>query len=108
MSLETRMAGLKFKNPVMAGCAGITERARIAEKWLKAGAGGILGKSITTDAKLRGYIRPTFYPLNRHGLKGAMTEGEFLSTIPPDKWAREEAPGLLKFVVNIMRGSSKV
>jgi len=92
MSLETKMSGLIFKNPVMAGCAGITERAKTTEKWLKAGAGGVLAKSITTDAKLRGYIRPTFYPLNRHGLKGAMTEGEFLSTIPPHVWAKEEAP----------------
>jgi dihydroorotate dehydrogenase subfamily 1 len=86
------MIGLTFKNPLMAGCAGITERAKVAEKWLKAGAGGILAKSITTDPKLRTYIRPTFYPLNRHGLRGAMTEGELLSTIPPDVWAKEEAP----------------
>ena len=92
MSLETKMIGLTFKNPLLAGCAGITEWAKVTEKWLKAGAGGILSKSITTDSKLQSYIRPTFYPLNRHGLRGAMTESELLSTIPPDVWAKEEAP----------------
>jgi len=92
MSLETKMIGLTFKSPLIAGCAGITEWAKVTEKWLKAGAGGILSKSITTDPKLRSYIRPTFYPLSRHGLKQAMTEGELLSTIPPKIWAKEEAP----------------
>ena len=92
MSLETKMIGLTFKNPLIVGCAGITEWAKITEKWLKAGAGGVLSKTITTDPKLRSYIRPTFYPLNRHGLKQAMTEGELLSTIPPNIWAKEEAP----------------
>ena len=92
MSLETKMIGLTFKNPVLAGCAGITERAKTAERWLKTGAAGVLAKTITTDEKLRTYIRPVFYPLNKYGLKGAMTESEFLSTIPPDKWAKEEAP----------------
>ena len=94
MSLETKMVGLTFKNPLMAGCAGITETAKLVEKWLKAGAGGILAKTITTDPKLRTSIRPTFYPLNRYGLKGAMTEAQLLSAIPPDVWAKEEAPRL--------------
>jgi|TARA_B100000315_G_scaffold254063_1_gene294291 dihydroorotate dehydrogenase subfamily 1 len=92
LSLKTRMVGLTFKNPLIAGCAGITEWAKVTEKWLKAGAGGVLAKTVTSDPKLRSYIRPTFYPLSRHGLKGAMTEGELLSTIPPDVWAKEEAP----------------
>ena len=92
MPLETKMVGLTFKNPLIAGCAGITEWAKVTEKWLKAGAGGVLAKSLTSDPKLRSYIRPTFYPLSRHGLKGAMTEGELLNTIPPDVWAKEEAP----------------
>ena len=43
------MCGLVFKNPVLAGCAGITEWVYPVEKWLKAGVGGILAKSISTD-----------------------------------------------------------
>lgn len=92
MSLETNLVGLKFKNPVMAGCASITERARTAERWFKAGAGGMLAKTITTDEKLRTYLRPNFFPMNKYGLKGAWMVAETLSTVPPERWAREEAP----------------
>ena len=92
MSVETTMSGLTFKNPVLAGCAGITEWVHPVEKWLDAGAGGILAKTITTDPKLRSYIRPTFYTLNKYGLKGAMVEAELLSHYPPDVWAKEVAP----------------
>ena len=83
MSLETKMIGLTFKNPLIAGCAGITEWAKVTEKWLKAGAGGILSKSITTDPKLRSYIRPTFYPLNRHGLRGRHDRGRVVKYNSP-------------------------
>jgi dihydroorotate dehydrogenase/ferredoxin len=86
------MIGLNFKNPLLAGCAGITEWVYPVEKWLKAGAGGILAKSITTDPKLRSSIRPTFYPLSKYGLRGAMVEAELLSHYAPDDWAREVAP----------------
>jgi dihydroorotate dehydrogenase subfamily 1 len=92
MSLETKMSGLTFKNPLMAGCAGITEWLEPAEKWLKAGAGGILAKSIATDPNMRHYLRPTFYTLNRHGLKGAMTECELGSIYPPEVWVKEMQP----------------
>ena len=88
--LHTKMCGLEFKNPLMAGCAGITETAKLCEKWLKAGAGGVLVKSITTDPNLRTYIRPTFYSLNQQGLKGAMTEGELLNHIPPERFVETE------------------
>ena len=65
------MIGLTFKNPLLAGCEGITEWTHTVEKWLKAGAGGILAKTITTDPKLRSSIRPIFYTLSKYGLKGA-------------------------------------
>ena len=93
MSLETKMIGLTFKNPLLAGCAGITEWVHPVEKWLRAGAGGILAKTITTDPKLRSSIRPTFYTLSKYGLKGAMVEAELLSHYSPKDWAREVAPG---------------
>lgn len=92
MSLETKMCGLVFKNPVLAGCAGITEWVQPVEKWLRAGAGGIVSKSITTDPNLRSSIRPTFYTLSKYGLKGAMVASEFLSHYEPSVWAREVAP----------------
>lgn len=92
MSLETKMCGLVFKNPVLAGCAGITEWVRPVEKWLKAGVGGILAKSITTDPYLRSSVRPTFYALSKYGLKGAMVAAEFLSHYEPTVWAKEVAP----------------
>lgn len=94
--LRTKMVGLEFKNPLMAGCAGITETPKLIEKWLKAGAGGILVKTITSDPKLRTHIRPTFYSLNRHGLKNAMTEGELLNHISPEHWAEDEGPKVAK------------
>jgi len=92
MSLETKMIGLTFKNPLLAGCAGITEWVHTVAKWLKAGAGGILAKTITTDPNLRSSIRPTFYTLSKYGLKGAMVEAELLSHYSPKDWAREVAP----------------
>jgi len=73
MSLKTTMIGLEFKNPLMAGCAGITERAKTTERWLKAGAGGVLAKTITSDAKLRSYIRPTFYTGSRRRRRASPT-----------------------------------
>jgi dihydroorotate dehydrogenase/Pyruvate/2-oxoacid:ferredoxin oxidoreductase delta subunit len=76
----------------MPGCAGITATSYPIEKWLRAGAGGIVGKSLTYDPLLRQTIRPIFYPLNKCGLKGAMTESELLNPLPPETWAEKEAP----------------
>ncbi|MBW1667566.1 MAG: 4Fe-4S binding protein [Deltaproteobacteria bacterium] len=92
MSLETKMIGLTFKNPLLAGCAGITEWVHPVEKWLNAGAAGMVSKTITTDPKLRSSIRPTFYTLSKYGLKGAMVESELLSHYSPKEWAKEVAP----------------
>jgi dihydroorotate dehydrogenase/Pyruvate/2-oxoacid:ferredoxin oxidoreductase delta subunit len=92
MSLKTRMIGLTFKSPFLAGCAGITEWVKPVEKWLKAGAAGILAKTITTDPRLRSSIRPTFYTLSKYGLRGAMVEAELLSHYAPKVWAKEVAP----------------
>jgi dihydroorotate dehydrogenase/Pyruvate/2-oxoacid:ferredoxin oxidoreductase delta subunit len=95
MSLETKMAGLTFKNPVLAGPAGITEWLEPTEKWLKAGAGGIIAKSLSADPQMRINLRPTFYTLNRKGLRGAMTELEMGNMYPPEVWAKKLAPGFV-------------
>ncbi|MFQ5762859.1 MAG: 4Fe-4S binding protein, partial [Candidatus Bathyarchaeia archaeon] len=94
VNLQTEMAGLKFKNPFLAGCAGITATSYVIGKWLKAGAAGFVGKSLTTDPLLRQTIRPIFYPLNKYGSRGAMTESELLSHLSPKVWFEEEAPAI--------------
>lgn len=94
--LETEMAGLKFKNPLIAGCAGITATAEVIKKWLDVGAGGILGKTISADPSDRIWIRPYFYVLEKQGFKGTFTDQETPSWIPPDVWAEKEAPKIEK------------
>ena len=94
--LETEMVGLKFKNPLIAGCAGITMEARIIKKWLDAGAGGILGKTLASDPAERVYIRPYFYVLEKQGFQGTFVDQETPGWVAPDIWAKTEAPEIAK------------
>ena len=93
LSLETKMCGLVIQEPGAGRLRGhhrmglpggkMAEEPAWAESWPRASR---------TDPKLRSSVRPTFYPLSKYGLKGAMVAAEFLSHYEPEVWAREVAP----------------
>jgi len=65
MDLSTNYLGIRLRNPIIVGSAGITETARLLKQAEDAGAGGVVMKSLFEERKARSSPTPRFALIDR-------------------------------------------
>lgn len=116
VDLEVNFCGLVFKNPILAGSSELTETTDNIKKVIRAGVGGIVGKTITTITGLY-RPRPYLFHLSKHGFRdGAMASVGGCDLTPPKKWIRKQGLESVKlcrkaeipFIASIMGQGSNI
>jgi dihydroorotate dehydrogenase subfamily 1 len=87
---------LKFKNPVISASDDFGGDARMAERVLKQGIGGLVTKCIHRDIGSERWPRPYFFSLRRFGMPNAMICQEMFSHIKYEKWIETVGPEVVK------------
>ena len=76
IDLSTEIAGIKFKNPILAGAGEIAEDVRGVKRMLSGGVGGIVSKSYTSMKLQVRRPRPNNFVLRG---KGYTQSGSFIN-----------------------------
>ena len=85
MDISTEIAGLKFENPLMPAAGPLTGKPSLIERVARQGVGGIVTKTITTEAAE--IPKPAIAKLN-----GGVLNCEKWSEVPPSKWSEDYYP----------------
>lgn len=99
VDLTVEALGLTFKNPVLPAASDIAQDAKTVEKCIKNGVGGIVTKSYTPLAPIRGRFCPSFAFADRLGPEfrsSMLYPGVGQAPYPPERVLKEEMPGMRK------------
>lgn len=91
IDLTVNVCGIEFKNPIIIASATPTKDAKYMKKAVDSGAGAIIAKSISSEEKMRKYVRPRFTILYKKGWPHCFSNYscEFLATYTPEDWVNE-------------------
>ncbi|MHA2364989.1 MAG: 4Fe-4S binding protein [Candidatus Hodarchaeales archaeon] len=89
IDLTTEIAGLKFRNPILTAAGPTTRNADEIQAALNGGVGGIVTKTISTEAAI--VPRPNMAVIGRKRSLGLLNT-ELWSEKKPDEWFNEEYP----------------
>lgn len=99
IDLSVEMAGVKFKNPVLAAPCDLTCDLRGIQKCIEAGAGGIVMKGLSVQAYSRTRTLPYYISFERFGRgyqTGQWCSPEGFSVDEPETWLKEMGPKAIK------------
>ena len=91
MDISTEIAGLKFDNPLMPAAGPLTGKPGLVEKVAKKGVGGIVTKTVSTEAA--DVPKPAIAKLN-----GGVLNCEKWAEEPPSQWIEDYYPTISKSV----------
>ncbi len=96
VNLEVDFCGLTLKNPILAGSSGLTGTSKNIENAIRAGVGGVVGKTIST---IPGLYRPHPYAFSL--IKNGFHDGEMIviegvDLTPPKIWAQKQGSKFIK------------
>ncbi|MEM3704120.1 MAG: tRNA-dihydrouridine synthase [Candidatus Bathyarchaeia archaeon] len=91
VDLSVEISGVTFPNPIIVAAGTPTKNARYMMKAFKAGAGGVVAKTITREPLLQKYPKPRFTVLHKKGWPYVFSNYscEYFSTYNPEDWVKE-------------------
>ena len=95
VDLSVEIAGVRFKNPVVVGASDLTCDVRGIRQCAEAGAGGIVMKTLSTQAYSRTKTLPFHFSLEHFGKgyqTGAKCSTEGYCRDTPETWLKEVGP----------------
>ena len=95
VDMEIEIAGLKFRNPVLTAAGPTTRNSTEIRAAVTGGAGGIVCKTISTEAAI--IPHPNMAVINRKRNLG-LVNTELWSELPPEEWFTNQYPAVRRAV----------
>lgn len=89
--LSVKMAGVRFKNPIIVASATPSKDSDYMKRCVDAGTGGIIAKTFSYEPKMQKYVSPRFTTLHRKGWPNVFSNYscEFYAEYTPEEWCKE-------------------